>query len=428
MGEQPFTVGDTLGEASADGRFEDAAQRVSTHEPRGDVPNLSGPTEAVSRGQRVAHLSSAHPAGDSRILEKECESLAAAGYEVHLLAQDDPGARSNTVNIRPLQRRSSRGRRMVMSPWIVYRQAVKLDCRVYHFHDPELIGVGLTLQLLHRKKVVYDVHEDLPRQILGKAWLPRWLRRPIAGISELIEVSAARAFSAIVATTPTIAKRFPASKTVLVRNYPRLQGSWPPAPFGAPDLSNGSATSTIIYVGSAISRDRGALEMVQATDLARLVHPDVRLVLGGRFLPESLEEELSGEPGWAAVRYLGWLDRPTMQSLYATSDVGLIIEHPLVNHLDAYPIKLFEYMAAGIPVVVSDFPLWREIVESTGCGLLVDPLDAEDVSAAIVTLLANPSMARAMGERGRAAIGARMNWEGEARALVALYDRLMCDA
>ena len=101
--------------------------------------------------------------------------------------------------------------------------------------------------------------------------------------------------------------------------------------------------------------------------------------------------------------------------------VGLVLCHPAPNYLEALPNKLFETMAAGVPVVASDFPLWRGLVQGSGCGIVVDPLDASAVARAIRRLLENPEQAEAMGRRGQEAVRMRYNWAGEAEKLLALY-------
>lgn len=78
-------------------------------------------------------------------------------------------------------------------------------------------------------------------------------------------------------------------------------------------------------------------------------------------------------------------------------------------------------MSAGIPVIASDFPLWKEIVEGSGCGLLVNPLDPEAIAEAIKWLLENPEKAETMGKRGRKAIEECYNWDKESVKLISFY-------
>jgi glycosyltransferase involved in cell wall biosynthesis len=109
----------------------------------------------------------------------------------------------------------------------------------------------------------------------------------------------------------------------------------------------------------------------------------------------------------------------------AQSVAGLVTLHPNGNYLNAQPVKLFEYMAAGIPVIASDFPLWRRIVEDAECGLLVDPLDPRAIAAAVDWLVDNPEAAQRMGESGRKAILKRYSWDVEKRRLFQFYDAIL---
>ncbi|HEU4864490.1 MAG TPA: glycosyltransferase, partial [Candidatus Limnocylindria bacterium] len=87
--------------------------------------------------------------------------------------------------------------------------------------------------------------------------------------------------------------------------------------------------------------------------------------------------------------------------------------------------KLFQYMAAGLPVVASDFPQVREVVVGAGCGVVVDTRRPAEIARGINALLADPESARAMGERGRRAVEERFNWATSARALLDVYRRLI---
>jgi glycosyltransferase involved in cell wall biosynthesis len=154
---------------------------------------------------------------------------------------------------------------------------------------------------------------------------------------------------------------------------------------------------------------------------------DARLTLAGKFDDVSLEQRAQVDPAWSRVDYAGWTDEAALWRLMADAKVGVVTLHPTPAFIESMPMKLFEYMALGLPVVASDFPGWRAIVESSRCGLLVDPLDADAIAEAICYLLRHPDMAETMGRNGRQAVRSRFAWESEAGRLLALYAEL-CEA
>ena len=113
------------------------------------------------------------------------------------------------------------------------------------------------------------------------------------------------------------------------------------------------------------------------------------------------------------------------RSLLARVKVGVIPLRPIANYVDAYPVKLFEYFAAGLPVVATDVPRWRAVLEAHDCGVCVPYGAPELLGAAIARLLDDDDRARAMGERARQAAEEHYSWETQAAALVALYDELL---
>jgi glycosyltransferase involved in cell wall biosynthesis len=167
---------------------------------------------------------------------------------------------------------------------------------------------------------------------------------------------------------------------------------------------------------------RGARELVAA--MALVSEPQARLVIAGEIRPPELEAEFRSAPGWERVDFLGWLPRRDVAALLREARVGVLTFLPVAGHEDALPNKLFEYMAAGIPVVASYFPLWQRIIEEAGCGIAVDPRDSTAIAAAIDRLLAHGREATDMGERGRLAFQSTYSWDGEAAKLLALYERL----
>jgi glycosyltransferase involved in cell wall biosynthesis len=364
----------------------------------------------------ILHLTSVHEPHDERILLKECSSLAAHGYDVSLVAPGVAPASIHGVRILTVPCRNGRLQRMIGTVWDVLRAVLASDAKVCHFHDPELIPVGLILKLAGRK-VVYDVHESVPAAILTKYWINPMLRRFVAMVVDVVERSSQLYIDHFVVATPAIAARFPSARRTLVRNFP-LQREF--AEGG--DRLYQQRSGSVVFVGG-LTRARGALEMVRAMGLVDAKRAG--LVLAGRFQEPDLEQACKAEPGWRNVDFLGWKAREEVVGILADAKVGLVLFQATPNYVEAMPIKLFEYMAAGVPVVASDFPLWRQIVEGEQCGLLVDPADPDAIAGAIEWVLEHPDEAGAMGQRGREAVLTRLNWDSEAQKLLALYQRLL---
>ena len=368
---------------------------------------------------KIVHVTSAHPAFDIRIYHKEIISLTEAGYRIVLIAPSGPDeqAAGDRVDLRRFRRPRGRLSRFLCSSARILPPALAERGDLYHFHDPELIPLGLLLKLLGRR-VVYDVHEHYPLSLLSRPWLPRGMRTIAAGFAGALESVVSRAFDGVVAATPLIAGRFPVSKTVLVQNY-AVEGAFDavlPIPY--------EKRPPVVFFMGVLTAARGVREMVEAFGLL----PDssnARLKIAGRIAGKSLADEISRRPGWRRVDFVSQKTPRETAALIGESRVGLLLYHPVPGHLRAQPHKLFEYMSAGIPVVASDIPLWRRIITAADCGLLVDPLDPWAVAAAILWLLDHPREAEEMGRRGREAARRNFNWRTEAAKLVDFYARVL---
>lgn len=368
----------------------------------------------MAAANRIAHLTSVHQRHDVRIFRKECSSLAMAGYDVHLVVADGRGAEQLAgVTIHDIGAVRGRLRRMALQPWRMWRNARALGASIFHFHDPELLPVGLLLRW-GGAQVVYDTHEDVPRAVLSKYWIRPQLRRLVASVFERFENFAARRMSAVVAATPHIAQRFARINrvSVAINNYPMRSELDAPA-----DVAGDPRT--VCYIGG-IGRIRGAVEMIEA-----LEHVDARLILAGPFESAATEAALRALPGWSKVDYRGVVSRAEVRSIMAESRAGLLFFHPEPNHVDAQPNKMFEYMSAALPVAASDFPLWRTLLVDSGAGVCADPLDPRAIAEAIARLLDDPVSAKRMGASGREAVMSRYLWSVEEAKLCELYRSLL---
>ena len=367
--------------------------------------------------RRVCLLTSVHGPFDVRIFHKEAQSLARKGYSVTIVAPHSEDTQRDGVEIKAVPVPRTRSERMSLTLWRVFRSALSTNASVFHFHDPELIPVGMLLKLLG-KRVVYDVHEDVPADILDKSWIAPSLRWPIARAAAWTETLAACRFDAIVAATPRIADSFPNIKTLTVQNFPQVD-----VQLDAETTPYGDREPLVSYVGG-ISELRGAWEMIEAMSLLSESVP-ARLQLAGFFDPPQSQQKLASKLGWERVDFLGWLSPAEVRELLGRSCLGVVVFHPIENHIMSQPNKLFEYMSAGLPVVASDFPLWRSIIEEARCGILVDPINPAAIAEAIRWLLERPAEAESMGLRGREAVRRIYNWENEEQKLVELYAQLM---
>lgn len=362
--------------------------------------------------RRIVHLTSAHPRDDIRIFIKQCRTLAAHGYDVTLVVADGKGDEHiDGVAIADVGRLPGRLNRILRTTRRVYNKALALDADLYQFHDPELMPVGLRLKR-RGKAVIFDSHEDVPRQLLGKPYLDPVSRRVLSPLMSAYQRFACARFDGIIAATPSIRDLFlkinPA--TVDVNNFPIIGEFERTLPWTEKEKQ-------VCFIGR-ISSIRGIRQMVQA---GALLQSGARLHLAGIFSEPAVEAQMKAHPGWERVTDHGVLDRAGVHDLLAHSVAGLVTLLPLPNHVDALPTKMFEYMSSGIPVIASSFPLWREIVEGNRCGICVDPFDPKAIAAAIDYLVWHPDIAQAMGERGRKAVLEKYNWDVQASRLTNFY-------
>ncbi len=368
---------------------------------------------------KIAHLTSHHPILDNRIFHRECRSLVEAGFAVVLVAQHDRDERRDGIDILAVPRYRNRLERVTLTAARVAWRALRSRAAIYHFHDPELIPWGLLLRLLG-KRVIYDVHEDFSQAAGVRSWLPAWLRSPLAATIRLVDRLAERAFVIVIAER-YYARTFPNAVEVL--NYANLEDYG--RIIGIERAPRRQDRIRLLYTGS-VTNSRGAAHHIRLLDhLPETAELHLVGQCNGAELAE-LEDRAARDPRLVLAVSRSWVPYARIVDTYAGEwTAGLAIFPDTPHYREKELTKFFEYMAAGLPIICSDFPTWRAIVADYEIGVCVDPEDPAATAAAIRWLAERPEEAAAMGDRGRRLVVERFNWSSQARNLVALYRRLL---
>lgn len=365
----------------------------------------------------IVHITTVHQRFDSRIFYKECLSLS-LHHKVTLIVADGRGDQtSNSVRIIDIGSYSSRLKRLLFAPLKAIRIAKQLNADIYHFHDPELLIAVRRLAYSH--KVIFDSHEDFPKLMLQRPYIPTPLRRLFFSLAKHIEKKTTRSLFAVVTATDNINQKFlsyhtlPSSHIVTVKNYPIL----PPSSPATPPSHVPHTPFTACYVGG-LTKIRGVKEMILACEKA-----NTKLLLAGPFDDPLYLQEMQSLSGWKNVEYLGVVPHKDLfEKVYSRSDVGLNLLLAAPNHIDAIPIKQLEYMSAALPVLSTQYIRFCvEITNQTHCGILVRPEDTDQCSQALLELQASPTLLQTLSSNAYQAFRTTYNWDKEKDALLALY-------
>ena len=363
----------------------------------------------MSKQLRICHLTSVHLDGDIRIFHKMAKTMAQE-FEVHLVVPNTDSRLQDGVHIHSFPAQTQvRSKRIQYTVYEVLKVGLSIQADIYHLHDPELLRIAPQLQKTGAK-VVFDSHEDVPKQIMDKFWIPWMFRKPISLLYLAYERRVTKKLAGIISVTPGICARFEQHhpKVALVRNFP-LQVEFP-----QPNWQAKKATQ-FCYIGGLYA-SRGIREVVIAME-----HVDGVLHLAGTFDDPLLQAELESSKGWKKVRFHGQVGRQQIQAILAQCAVGIVTLHPTPSYKEAYPIKMFEYLAAGCAVLASDFPLYRTLLHDANCGIFVDPQNEAEIAQALIDFTEQPEKTLQMGMKARSLFEAKYNWEMEALKLREFY-------
>jgi len=372
--------------------------------------------------KKICIFTSQHRAMAARIFFRQAVSLAREGYDVHVVGYHPEDARIEGIQVHAVGRYNNRLFNKILPSLVFPFKILSLKADIYHFHDPDLIPCGMFLAL-SGKNVVMDVHEDFKAVLMTKRkYIPKILRGAVSRIVDFIEKRAAGLFSGVVVVSEEIAGKFKDynENTVLVRNFPPID--WYKASGGEPVTD----AFTVIYTGG-ISSVRGCWQILDGFELFKKKCPAARLKMIGGFNKAEEEaqfRERARQIGSVDVSgMLPWSDVVREQS---SAQVGILITSFQKDSVrEAYPMKLFEYLSAGIPVVISRKPFFEKMLAEGRFGIMVDGDNPEEIAAALYDLYMNETKRKEMGISGRAYVRNNYSWENEFKNLSSLYERIL---
>lgn len=361
--------------------------------------------------KKICHVTSVHPYLDGRIFRKECCSLKKK-YDVCLIAPNVEDQTIDGISVFGVNLPKGRIKR-IKTLGNVYKKMMEVDADVYHFHDPELMPIGLKAKRAG-KKVIFDSHEDVPVQIAERDSIPKLFRRIIYSAYSLYEKYALKRYDAIVSVTPSIVERLRNVNPIIsqITNYPILKEF----------NDNRSWQKYICFTGGV------SPQWMHDSIIRSIEGLDVKYVVAG-IVEGNYLEQLKTLPAWNMVDYRGVVKPKDVSEIQQGSFAGIALNDYVANV--GYKLgslgntKLFEYMMSGIPVIATDFTLWKEIIEKYDCGICVNPHNVEEIRNAIVYLLNNPKVAKRMGDNGRKAVHDQYNWTSQESILFDMYDKVL---
>lgn len=363
----------------------------------------------------ICHISTVHAYYDTRIFYKECRSLVKQGYKVYFIVSYDGEEKEfEGVNIIPIGSSKNRFYRFFIKKWVALKKAIQVKADLYHIHDPELIIIAVILRLLG-KKVIYDVHENVPMQILNKDYLGNiFIRKVVSNLFNIFEKFNSYFMTAIITARPDISERFSKEKVIVVRNFPVLTS------IDKVEPRKEKAKKEIVIYAGMLTEIRGIREIIQSMVY---LNGKVELWLFGDWDDSVYHKECMNLDGYKYVKEYGFIPQDEVYSYMKISNIGIVNFWNSPNHIRTLPNKPFEYMACSIPMVMSNFQYWKEIFK--GCYLSVNPKSPKDIAKNIEYLIENKKIAKEMGKTGRKLIEDKYSWEAERNRLFKLYDDIL---
>lgn len=361
-------------------------------------------------------MTSAHKRYDTRIFQKECRSLSERGYEVYLIVNDEKKNeiidKVNIISTETLIK--NRYERFFKSHKLLWKKMQEIDAELYHFHDPDLLPMALKMKK-QGKKVIFDSHENVRENIKDKEYIPKVMRKIISAIYSVYENNILKKIDAVIGVTPEqmiLLERI-GNNATMITNYPEIVNNV--------KENQGGTREGICFAGgiSPMWLHETILDAIEGTNIKyKLCGPVEKKYL----------EKLEKHKAWKQVEYLGMIKHEEVIKVLNSSIAGIA----LLKYLNSTGkigtlgnTKIFEYMRAGIPLIATDFVLWKDIIEKYNCGICVNIENNIEIKKAIKFMIENPIEAQKMGQNGRKIFLSQYNWKTQVEKLFRLYSKII---
>jgi glycosyltransferase involved in cell wall biosynthesis len=373
--------------------------------------------------RKICVLTTGHGPFDDRIYHREAVSLACAGYQVTLVAPGIGSSMRNGVKIVSFRKHGSRFERFLLTAYRAMHAALEVNADVYHFHDPDLLP-WMAVLAMTGKKVVYDVHEYYGFTLQTSAWLPQLLRKPTAKVMDWFEKNASSLFAGIITVNPHMQNLFlnVNQHVITVRNLPL------PWFINQTDHRMPGSRMKTVYVGG-MNMQRGYGIIMKTMQLVRERLPEAECQIVGSVDYSDVDESVArlgdGSSATTGVEGTGFVPFERVPQYLNDAAVCWLPLQSTPNYEHAEPVKLFEYMASGRPIVASNLKFVKKIISHAQCGILVPPDDPRAHADAHIHLFTHPKEAAEMGARGRKAVLEHYNWKNEEQTMLHFYHDLL---
>ena len=300
----------------------------------------------------------------------------------------------------------------------MFFKAIKVNARIYHLHDPELIPCGILLRLFG-KKVILDIHENIAEDLFDKPWIKR--QKLIFTIFTIFEKIASKMFYILLAER-SYEKRYNkiCKQISTVQNFCDTDFF---VPFEKTEYKN---SLNLYYIG-IILENRGVLQILEALYLLKTdgIRADFHCVgelysdLDKKIKSLKYYEEIESQ-----IHFYGRLPLEEGYKMAKNMDIGICLIWPMKNSIESYPTKLFEYMRCGLPIITSNFPLYREVIEENNCGVCIDPLNVLELKKVLIAMHMDVEKSELMAKNGKKTVFEKYDWKSQTPILSKVYDTL----